>query len=186
MHMAPLAEFTIPMAALWLAEIGDKTQLAVLTLITKFKNKMNVFLGAMLALSIITALGVFFGSVVAHHVNPDIIKKISAAIFVGVGLWMWFSKENNGVKVNQKSAFISSFILIFVAELADRTNLAAAAFATQYNPWLVYFGSVVGLALVIGPTILFGGKILQKIKPSIVKKVSAAAFIAVGLVFYFF
>ena len=183
--MAPLAEFTIPLGVLWLAEIGDKTQLAVLTLVTKFRSRMSIFFGSMLALAIITALGVLFGNFIAEYIDGSLIRKIAAAIFMAVGLWMWFSKDKEGVKVNQKSAFISSFVLIFIAELADRTNLAAAAFATQYNPWLVYLGSITGLALVIGPTVFFGSKILQKIKPIIVKKISAAAFVVVGIVFYF-
>src|SRR3989338_3549625 len=105
--MAPLAEFTIPLGVLWLAEIGDKTQLAVLTLVTKFRSRMSIFFGSMLALAIITALGVLFGNFIAEYIDGSLIRKIAAAIFMAVGLWMWFSKDKDGVKVNQKSAFIS-------------------------------------------------------------------------------
>ena len=56
---------------LFLAELGDKTQLAVITMTASTESKISVFLGASLALITVTLLGVMFGGVLSQYVPTE-------------------------------------------------------------------------------------------------------------------
>ena len=77
---------------LFLAEMGDKTQLAVLTLSAESKKPASVFLGAVLALAVVTLIGVAVGEAVSRFIPPIYLHRAAAVLFVGMGIWMWFSK----------------------------------------------------------------------------------------------
>jgi|SoiMethySBSTD1v2_1073268.scaffolds.fasta_scaffold127554_3 Ca2+/H+ antiporter, TMEM165/GDT1 family len=72
----------------FLAEMGDKTQLAVITLTARTEAPVSVFLGASAALVAVTLVGAFLGGVVTRFVPADLIQKIAAAAFIVVGVVM--------------------------------------------------------------------------------------------------
>lgn len=72
----------------FLAELGDKTQLATLLFSAKSpESLMTVFLGASLALIATSALGVAAGGLVARYVSPNVLSYVAGAGFVIIGLW---------------------------------------------------------------------------------------------------
>jgi len=75
---------------LFLAELGDKTQLAVVTLTADTKNPLGVFCGAVLALALVTLLGVVLGSVIQQWVPLDILRKAASVVFVTLGVAIFF------------------------------------------------------------------------------------------------
>lgn len=75
---------------IFLAELGDKTQLAVFTLVARHKAPIPIFLGAALALVLVTALGAAVGQGVAQVVPEDIIHRGAAALFILMGILIWF------------------------------------------------------------------------------------------------
>ena len=75
---------------LFLAEIGDKTQLAVITQTCKHGRPWPVFLGATLALTAVTALGALGGQAILSLVPPAILHRLSAVAFIIMGLLIWF------------------------------------------------------------------------------------------------
>lgn len=77
-------------ALLFVAELGDKTQLAVITMTAKHKMPLWVFIGAVAALAVVTGLGVLGGELLTRVVPTDILHKIAAAGFVVMGVLMWF------------------------------------------------------------------------------------------------
>jgi putative Ca2+/H+ antiporter (TMEM165/GDT1 family) len=79
-------------ALLFIAELGDKTQLAVISMTAKHKAPLWIFLGAALALVAVTALGVLGGELLTRIIPEAILRKIAAVLFVGMGLLMWFDK----------------------------------------------------------------------------------------------
>jgi Ca2+/H+ antiporter, TMEM165/GDT1 family len=72
----------------FVAELGDKTQLATMALASGGKSKLAVFVGASLALIATTALGVLLGDVVSRFVSPLWIKRIAGAGFILMGGWL--------------------------------------------------------------------------------------------------
>ena len=77
---------------LFLAELGDKTQLAVITMTASTESKLSVFLGASLALITVTLLGVLFGGVLSQYVPTEWLQRIVAAAFIVIGLLMLLGK----------------------------------------------------------------------------------------------
>ena len=79
-------------ALLFVAELGDKTQLAVITMTIRHKMPLWIFAGAVLALSAVTLLGVLGGELLAHLIPEIVLRRIAAVLFVGMGLLIWFGK----------------------------------------------------------------------------------------------
>jgi putative Ca2+/H+ antiporter (TMEM165/GDT1 family) len=77
---------------LFLAELGDKTQLAVITMTAKTDSKISVFLGASLALISVTLLGVLFGGILAEYVPTEWLQRIVAVAFILIGVLMLLGK----------------------------------------------------------------------------------------------
>jgi putative Ca2+/H+ antiporter (TMEM165/GDT1 family) len=77
---------------LFLAELGDKTQLACILMTAKTQKPWTVFLGSSLALVLVSLLGVLFASFICNYIPQSIIKKLAASLFVLMGVLFWFDK----------------------------------------------------------------------------------------------
>ena len=84
--------FWTAFATLFVAELGDKTQLAVIAMTAKTKTFLSVFLGASLALVLVTLLGVLVGSFITEYIPTEWIQRIVAVIFIAVGVLMLLGK----------------------------------------------------------------------------------------------
>jgi putative Ca2+/H+ antiporter (TMEM165/GDT1 family) len=82
--------FLSTFALLFVAELGDKTQLAVISMTSKHGKPWPVFVGATLALALVTLLGVVCGEAVCRVVPQSLLTKVSAVAFVVMGALMWF------------------------------------------------------------------------------------------------
>lgn len=73
---------------IFLAELGDKTQLATLLFATdKNVGKMTIFAGASLALIAASAIGVLAGHLLSEHINTRYLHYLAGAGFIGIGVW---------------------------------------------------------------------------------------------------
>lgn len=72
--------------AVFLAELGDKTQLATLTLAAGERAKLAVFLGSALALVATSAIAVVAGEAITRVVSPIWLRRAAGAAFIGMGL----------------------------------------------------------------------------------------------------
>ncbi|MGD2247484.1 MAG: TMEM165/GDT1 family protein [Candidatus Methanofastidiosia archaeon] len=71
--------------------------------------------------------------------------------------------------------------LFFIMELGDKTMLTSLALAAKYNPWIVFFGALIGLGLVTGLSVTIGQTVSQYVSPETIQKVSGALFIIIGI-----
>jgi putative Ca2+/H+ antiporter (TMEM165/GDT1 family) len=79
--------FTV-FATIFVAEIGDKTQLATLLYASGAEaSKLTVFLGASLALILTSALGVLVGAALSQYLNPKYLARVAGVGFIAVGVW---------------------------------------------------------------------------------------------------
>ena len=86
--------FLLAFTTLFIAEMGDKTQLAVFSLVADSKAPVAVFLGASVALTAVTLIGVLFGGLVTKIIPVHFLKVGSGLLFMGIGiyiLWETFS-----------------------------------------------------------------------------------------------
>lgn len=77
-------------ATLFLAEMGDKTQLATITLTASSGRPLTVFAAAAAALVAVTAIGVVLGEAVTRWVSPSMLRRGAALLFIAIGVWTWF------------------------------------------------------------------------------------------------
>lgn len=77
---------------LFLAELGDKTQLAIITMSAKTESKIAVFVGASLALVFVSLLAVLFGGLLTQFIPTEWLQRIVAVAFIAIGILMLFGK----------------------------------------------------------------------------------------------
>lgn len=78
--------------AIFLAEIGDKTQLAAMTMAAQTKRPLSVFIGATLALACVSALGIVVGGMLGEYLPLEWIKRAAAIMFIIIGVLMLWGK----------------------------------------------------------------------------------------------
>ena len=75
-------------AAVFIAELGDKTQLATMLFAAdKAVSKWTVFAGASLALVLASGIGVLAGTLLSQYVGPKMLNYLAGAGFVAIGVW---------------------------------------------------------------------------------------------------
>ena len=77
---------------IFLAEMGDKTQLAAMTMAAQTKRPWAVFVGASLALAAVSAIGVLVGGVIGNYVPLEWVKRVAAGLFILIGVLMLMGK----------------------------------------------------------------------------------------------
>ena len=77
---------------LFLAELGDKTQLAIITMTSSTDSKLAVFLGASLALVFVSLLAVLFGGLLSQCIPTEWLQRIVAVAFIVIGELMLLGK----------------------------------------------------------------------------------------------
>jgi len=77
---------------IFLAELGDKTQLAAMAMAAESNRPLSVFVGAVLALALVTLVGVAIGGTLTRVVPAQYIRKGAGALFVLVGAFMLLSR----------------------------------------------------------------------------------------------
>jgi putative Ca2+/H+ antiporter (TMEM165/GDT1 family) len=77
---------------IFLAEMGDKTQLAAMTMAAQTKRPWTVFIGSALALTAVSAIGVVVGSVVGNYIPLIWVKRAAAVAFIVIGILILMDK----------------------------------------------------------------------------------------------
>ena len=86
--------FLTVFSTVFVAELGDKTQLATLLYAADASHpKLTVFAASATALVLTSALGVLAGSLVAEHVSPRVVRWIAGLGFIAVGAWVLLGRE---------------------------------------------------------------------------------------------
>jgi putative Ca2+/H+ antiporter (TMEM165/GDT1 family) len=89
--------FATVFATVFVAELGDKTQLATVLYASDAAHpKLTVFAASAAALVLTSALGVAAGSLLARFVNPDVVRWVAGVGFIAVGVWVILSRETPG------------------------------------------------------------------------------------------
>lgn len=78
--------FVTTFGVIFLAEMGDKTQLAAMTMAADSKKPWAVFLGASLALVAVSAVGVLVGTAIGNYVPIIWVKRVAAIAFIVIGV----------------------------------------------------------------------------------------------------
>ena len=86
--------FATVFGTIFIAELGDKTQIATLLYASDASHpRLTVFAASATALVLTSALGVLAGSLVAEYVNPKLLRWLAGLGFIAVGVWVLVGSE---------------------------------------------------------------------------------------------
>lgn len=177
-----LSDLLVPLVAVGLAELGDKTQLSVLLLASKTKKHVHLLLGVMLAFLVVDGFAVLLGGWITNLVSISLLKTFSGVVFILFGILILHGNGEAGEsKVDARSPFVSGFTLVFLTEWGDKTQIASGLFATQYNPLLVLAGAVMALTLLSVAAVYLGKFVSEKVDKKRVSKTAGIVFGVIGL-----
>jgi putative Ca2+/H+ antiporter (TMEM165/GDT1 family) len=182
-----ISDILIPLVVVGLAELGDKTQLTLLLSASKTEKHLHLFLGAMLAFLIVDGTAILAGDWVASIAPDNSIKILSGTLFILFGLLTLIfrnQREDTKSKYHFKNQLYSGFILIFVSEWGDKTQIATGLLATKYNDLMVLIGVMMALSLLSITSIYSGKFISDKVNRATLAKIAGLSFILMGVAFF--
>ncbi len=177
--------FWLSFALIFLAELGDKTQLVALTLAARYRA-LVVLWGVFVATILVHLLSVALGDLSGRLLGPGWIELISGLAFLGFGAWTLHGDELDEEK-QKKRRLRSPFLIVattfFLAELGDKTMLGTVTLAAGH-PWLpVWLGSTLGMVASDGLAIWAGQILGARLPERAIGLGAALVFFLVGLIY---
>ncbi len=197
--MELISTFFLSFFLVFLSELGDKTQLLVLSFSTKDRAK-NILLGVAVGTFFSHGLAILFGSklgVLENDTFKAYLEIFTYISFLAFGLIGFLPKKENIKNTSsQKSSFlsklsnfkISPFIIIaisiIIGELGDKTFLASLGLGINYPNCKIslILGSIMGMVLSNSLALFFGRFLGNKFNPKIINILSNILFIVFGIV----
>jgi putative Ca2+/H+ antiporter (TMEM165/GDT1 family) len=171
-------------ALLFVAEMGDKTQLTAMTLATRFRA-LPVALGVCAAFLVLNVLAVVVGQMLFRYVPQQAVLLAAGVLFLVFAWKSWRASdedEDASGPADTRSAVITSFLMIFMAELGDKTQLALIALAASSgSPWSVFAGATLALWAVSLIGIFVGATLLKNVPKALMHRAAALLFAAFGV-----
>lgn len=169
---------------IFVAEMGDKTQILAMAFATKYPVKkvlFGIFLGSLLNHS----LAVILGSYISNFIPINTIQIVAGFAFVAFALWTLKSEEEDEEEEKQKNKFgpvLTVAIAFFIGELGDKTQLTAITLATDaVYPVFILGGTVLGMIVTGGLGIIIGKTLGDRIPEVAIKLIAAAVFMFFGV-----
>lgn len=182
--------FLISFAIIFVAELGDKSQLMALTFAARYPA-LPVLLGVTIATATVNAVSVLIGAAVAVNLPVRAISLAAGLAFLGFAAWTLRGDSDDkdheggvrpGKAAGRRGAVVVVCTAILLAELGDKTMLATVTLATTQEPWGTWAGATSGMVAAAALAVLAGQQLARRVSARRVRVVSAAAFAAFGLV----
>ena len=183
-----LTHLAAAFGAVFVAELPDKSMVAMLVLTGRTKRPLAVWLGASGAFVLQTAIAVAAGRLLAL-LPGDVVAAVAAVLF-GAGAWiLWHEGDHDQEQLGARAAtrrFRSvvalSFGVIAISEFGDLTQLTVAALAARTkDPFAVGIGGATALVAVAGLATALGGLLHRHLPMRALHRSAAAVFAAFAL-----
>jgi putative Ca2+/H+ antiporter (TMEM165/GDT1 family) len=181
MDLVPLL---ISFGLILIAELGDKTQLAIISLSSKRKSK-TVFIAALLALALVDGVSALMGGAIAALIPALWIGLGAGAVFITFAVYTLFIEKSEKPDVEQRPlALLSSFSLVALMELGDKTQLAVVSLSAEYDaPVMVFIGVMLAFVVLTTLGVVLGAALSRWVPLKYVRIGSGLLFIVFGVLF---
>jgi putative Ca2+/H+ antiporter (TMEM165/GDT1 family) len=169
-------------AVIFVAELGDKSQLMALTFATRYRA-LPVLVGISAATAVVHAVSVGIGYGLGAALPTDWISLAAALAFFAFALWTLrgdklTDDEREKAERSTRSAVVAASVAFFLAELGDKTMLATITLATDHGWFGTWLGSTLGMVAADALAIAVG-RLLGRTLPERIIRYGAAALFAV-------
>jgi Ca2+/H+ antiporter, TMEM165/GDT1 family len=162
------------------AEIGDKSQLVCMTLAARHRA-LPVVIGAVTAFAFLNALAVLFGAAIAAWLPEWLVALAVALLFGGFGInALRYTDDDDEDDIEEKPGhgiFATTFLLIFLAEFGDKTQLAVAGMGSTSEAYAVWAGATAALTLTSLLGVYAGRRLLKRLPLKWIHRVSGVFFL---------
>ena len=163
-----------------LAEFGDKSQLVCMTLAARHRG-LPIVIGAILAFAILNLLAVLFGAAVAAWLPEWLVTLAVAVLFATFGVSsLRYEDEDEDETVEEMPGHgivATTFLLIFLAEFGDKTQLAVAGLGSTSQTYAVWAGATIALATTSALGVFAGRKLLNRLPLKWIHRISGVFFL---------
>jgi len=180
-----VSAFWLSFAVIFVAELGDKSQLMALAFATRYRP-LPILVGITIATAVVHAFSVVIGAVLGAAMPTDAINVVAGVAFLGFAVWTLRGDhldEDEAARAERRtrSAVWAAAGAFFLAELGDKTMLATITLATREGLFGTWLGSTLGMvaadALAIGAGALLGRRLPERA----VRIGAALSFVAFGV-----
>ncbi|MCA1938806.1 MAG: TMEM165/GDT1 family protein [Dechloromonas sp.] len=163
-----------------LAEFGDKSQLVCMTLASRHRG-LPVALGAIAAFAVLNLLAVLFGAAVAAWLPGWLVALAVAVLFAVFGISaLRYREEEDDEEIEEKPGhgiFATTFLLIFLAEFGDKTQIAVAGLGSTGSAAAIWTGATLALVTTSLLGIVAGRRLLNRLPLVWIHRVSGVFFL---------
>jgi Ca2+/H+ antiporter, TMEM165/GDT1 family len=177
--------FWIATLFVFIAEMGDKTQLVSLAFASRYSAKV-VLTAVFAATLVVHVLSVVLGESAALVIPPFWIDVVAGVAFIVFGLWTIRGDElkDNDLRARHTlGPFMTVAVTFFLAELGDKTMLTTVTIASQQRQFVpVWIGSTVGMVAADALAVLVGVMLGKRLPQKTIKYIAASVFVATGII----
>lgn len=167
-----------------LAEIGDKTQLLALLLVTRFRAPLPIVFGIFVSTILNHAFAGAVGNWIMTLVGPEVMRWILGVSFLAMAGWTLIpdSAPEEDSAPPRYGVFVTTAVAFFLVEMGDKTQIATVALAAQFHDLApVVLGTTVGMMLANVPVVYLGDALIKRVSLKAVRIVAALSFAALGI-----
>lgn len=181
--------FIVSLAVIFVAELGDKSQLMAMTFATRFRA-MPVLIGITAATALVHLASVVVGAVLGAALPTRPISILAGLAFLGFALWTLRGdelddEERDKARKAGGSAILAVGTAFFLAELGDKTMLATITLAADHGGVLgltgIWLGSTVGMVAADALAIVVGQMLGKRLPERVIRYGAAAGFAIFGV-----
>ena len=160
------------------SEIGDKTMLMAICLAARFRRPAPIIWGILVATVLNHAMAGGVGAVLATLITPEILRWILIVSFAAMAAWMLVpdkldDEETDEGRMKRFGVFGTTVVLFFLAEMGDKTQLAAKFPAEVL--WVIS-GTTLGMMIADAPAVFIGNKLAERLSMKLMRRIAAAVF----------
>ncbi|MFH1658468.1 MAG: hypothetical protein FD131_1257 [Rhodocyclaceae bacterium] len=167
-----------------LAEIGDKSQLVCMTLAARHRGLPVVF-GSVTAFAFLNLLAVLFGAAIAAWLPEWVVTAAVAVLFAIFGISaLRFEEEDGDEEIEEKPGhgiFATTFLMIFLAEFGDKTQIAVAGLGSTADAIATWVGATLALACTSILGVVAGRRWLNRLPLHWIHRISGVFFLLLAL-----
>ncbi len=181
-----LEAFLISFGAVFVAELGDKSQLMALTFAARYPM-LVVLAGVTAATFLVHAGSVILGVAFAAAIPTDVVQVVAGIAFFVFAAWTIrgdsLDEEEQG-KASRAGgwAIVAVGTAFFLAELGDKTMLVTITLATTSEPWGTWLGSTLGMVAADAIAIVVGAWLGSRLPERAIKVFASVAFVVFGVI----